>query len=145
MSVEVYLPPTVEADMPAVKREKLGKTLSIIAVILQIGIIGGLTTSLILMLQLFQSITLNGSGDAGRMSMGLSGALVPLLLGMIVALPGLFIASIALFVSSYRSKYTNIYFTISGIFWCLAIPVGTLFGLIFLVILIIKWRPNRSK
>ena len=120
------------------KRYSLGKKLAIVGSIIQIFVILGFISFLFSLIELFYAINLYGTGDPKVMAGGISEALTKSLVVCIVALPGLIISSIALFVSDYRSKLFFLYSIFVSIFWLLSFPWGTVFGLIFLILVIKK-------
>jgi len=141
MNQKIYQPPKSETIPPIEKRLKTGKVLSIIGAILNIGIIWGFVTFALSLYESFETITLYGEGDTEVMAGMISSALVYQIIGSIISLPGVIISSVALFISSYRSRILNTYLIVISIFWMLTFPFGTLFGLIFLTIVLI--RKNR--
>ncbi|MDH5630886.1 MAG: MotA/TolQ/ExbB proton channel family protein [Gammaproteobacteria bacterium] len=120
------------------KRYSLGKKLAIVGSIIQIFVILGFISFLFSLIELFYAINLYGTGDPKVMAGGISEALTKSLVGCFVPLTGLIISSIALFVSDYRSKPFFLYSIFVSIFWLLSFPWGTVFGLIFLILVIKK-------
>ncbi len=127
------------------RRETLGKILSIIGSILQFGIVYGVLAFIVEMVMTFQAITLYGEGDPKVMAGEISAALVNIILGGIVALHGFFINLLALYISSYRSALLFSYLIFISIFWIITFPIGTLIGIVLLVITIKKRRVFRTK
>ena len=138
MEQTIYNPPTSEIVSPQVKREKLGKALSIVGCILQLVLVFGILMFIVDMVIAFQEITLYGSGDPKVMAGMISEALISVVLGGVVAFPGLLLNILALFVSSYNATWLFRFLITSSIFWMLVFPIGTLFGVALLVIALRK-------
>ena len=138
MEQKLYNSPTSEILTQQVKREHLGKVLSLIGCVLQLALVFGIITFIIDMVLAFQDITLYGAGDPKIMAGMISEALVNVVLGSVLAFPGLLINIIALFVSSYSAVWLFRFLITSSIFWILVFPIGTLFGVILLVITLRK-------
>ncbi|MCO7224124.1 hypothetical protein [Pleionea sp. CnH1-48] len=145
MTNTFYKTPLSDIGRPTQKRVKLGKVLFIIGALLQLGIFYGTPAYIYSMYNAFQEITLNGNGDSQAMANMISSSLSHLVIGVIVAFPGLVLSSLALFISSYQNKFFKAYFLVASLFWILAFPVGTVFGLIFLIIVIVKGRRNEKE
>ena len=120
------------------KREKLGKFLSILGCILQSAIIIGIVITIFKMISAFQEINLYGTGDAKVMAEMISRALVSTVLGLAIAFPGLLINVLALSISSYASRWLFRSLILSSIFWIPVFPIGTILGIILLIMTLKK-------
>lgn len=138
MNDNIYTPPKSELEIGNRKRLKLGKILSIIGSIMQTPVTLYFFTGLIKLIQVFQSITLYGNGDTKVMASGMSNTLSYFIIGALISVPGLIISIVSLFISSYRNRRLFIYSIIIAIFWMISFPIGTIFGVIYLIILLIK-------
>ena len=134
----IYNSPASEVLAYEPKREKLGKFLSVIGCILQSAIIIGIVITIFKMISAFQEITLYGAGDSKVMSGMISSALVSTVLGAVVAFPGLLINILAISISTYASPWLFRFLIISSTFWMLAFPIGTILGIILLIMTLKK-------
>ncbi|MCW8878287.1 MAG: MotA/TolQ/ExbB proton channel family protein [Kangiellaceae bacterium] len=142
MNQNIYESPKSELKLDINKRPKLGKVLSITGGILQAPIVVYFLIGLIDLIQTFQSITLYGEGDPKVMAGGISAALSFLIIGALISIPGLIISIISLFISSYRSKWLFRYSIMVSIFWIVSFPVGTVFGLVYFIIILVKRKTS---
>ncbi|WP_196139947.1 MotA/TolQ/ExbB proton channel family protein [Aliikangiella sp. G2MR2-5] len=138
MEKTIYNPPTSEIVARQVKREQLGKILSLIGCILQSALVFGIIIFIVDMVIAFQETTLYGSGDPKVMAGMVSSALISVVLGCVVAFPGLLMNITALLISSYSATWLFRFLITSSIFWILVFPIGTLLGVVLLVVALKK-------
>ena len=120
------------------KRYSLGKNLAIISSIIQLAVVAGFLKFAAEMFLSFQSINLYGTGDPKIMAGAISSAMIPMIIGCVLGLPGFIMSITTYFISAYRSKWFFRYSITLSVFWILSFPVGTLFGIILMVVAIIK-------
>ncbi len=87
---------------------------------------------------LFQETTLYGSGDTQIMADGISKALVPVVLGLVLVVPGLICLVVSLAVFKYYKPWVYKVSLIASILGLLMIPIGTILALIVIITLIAK-------
>lgn len=125
------------------KRVLLGKTCSVISLLMLLSVFGVLNMY-VAFYELFQTYPPNRTGDPKVMAGLISQALVPGVpgvpgvQGVIFALPGLLSALIAIFFTSYRSVLLFKYWIIGAILLLLLPPFGLVFGIVFAAILFFK-------
>ncbi|WP_444906124.1 hypothetical protein ACJJIR_16165 [Microbulbifer sp. SSSA008] len=133
----IYSSPESELCPEGNKRVRLGSVLSILGAALQtpiivffyLGMLSFWETS-----QIAQSLDTSPEVMAGMMSQSLSNFVI----GGLLSAPGLLISCTALFLSSFRAKWLFWYSLILSLIWIGSFPFGTLFGLIYLLIILIK-------
>lgn len=128
---------TIQKDKD--KRVMLGKVLCFFSLLMLLSIVG-LSQTLVSILETFRDITLNGLGDPEIVADKISMALVHMLIYLFYAFPGWLCALIAIFFSSYRSKYYFVIWAISSIILIISVPFGSLFGFILALLLFFKRR-----
>ncbi|QDP01499.1 MotA/TolQ/ExbB proton channel family protein [Thalassotalea sp. PS06] len=132
---------TAATSLP--KHEVLGKVLSWVSVLMLFSALGLIATTLEI-ISLYQSITLYGKGDPKIMSSSISTALVPMVMALILALPGYIAALVAIYVTDYRSKGVFRFWVFSSVVLLISVPVGVLFGALLAVVLFIKRHEFRK-
>ena len=121
-----------------------GRTIAIWGSILQAPIYLGFFAFSLGVVLTFQAISIYGAGDPKAMAAGLSTAMSYSIIGSIFSLPGLLLTFYVLFKTEYRSAWFKVYNIITIVFWVLSIPVGTIIGVIYIVILFIT-RKSKVK
>ncbi len=144
MEQTIYNPPTSKIVVSQAKREQLGKVLALVGCILQLALVIGIIIFIVDMVIAFQEITLYGSGDPKVMAGMISTALISGVLGSVVAFPGLLINILGLSISSYSAPWLFRFLITSSIFWFLVFPIGTLFGVVLLVVTLKKRKIYRK-
>ena len=117
-----------------IRRESLGKNIAWIGVLLQIPLIAGFGIFIAKMVISFEEITLQSNGDTEIMVGALSEAMVSMILGLVVAIPGYIINIVGYFVSDFRSNYVNRFLIAISVLWLLLFPVGTVLAIIFFIV-----------
>jgi len=138
MDKNVYQSPKSKIEVSVARRIKTGKFLSVLGGILQIPIIVYFFIGLFDLYQTFQSITLYGEGDPKVMAGGVSAALSVVIIGTVISIPGLILSVVSLYISDYRSKWLFRYSITVSIFWIISFPVGTIPGLFYIVLVLVK-------
>jgi hypothetical protein len=123
------------------KKEIIGKYVTILGLLLFWAPLWGVADSYFIMSSSFQEITLFGTNDTKIPRDELSSAAFSTAIGFLLCLVGLILLAVSVVGLNYRTSW---------VFWALAIystlllfmiPIGTLFGLIGLVLLVL----NRKK
>lgn len=140
MNPEASQLPTKPSVGKSDKQMKVGKALSLVGGLLQLPIIIYFFLALFGLLESTQPITLYAEGDPKVMSGEMSAVLARLMTGTLLALTGLIISFIALFISDYRNRFLFWYTILLSIFWILSFPIGTAFGIVYLAIILVKIR-----
>jgi len=138
MDKNIYDSPKGKIEVSAVRRLKAGKFLSVLGGVLQIPIIVYCFMGLFDIYQTFQSITLYGEGDPKVMAGGISAALSVVYVGAVISIPGFILSVVSLYISDYRNKWLFRYSVMVSIFWIVSFPVGTVFGLFYIVLVLVK-------
>ncbi|WP_157953905.1 hypothetical protein [Microbulbifer sp. A4B17] len=134
---KMYNSPESELCPEGKKRVKLGSVLSILGAFLQTPIFVFFCLGVLSFWETFQvaqSLDTSPEVMAGMMSHSLSNFVI----GGLLSTPGLLISCAALFLSSFRNKWLFWYSLILSLIWIISFPFGTLFGLIYLLIIFIK-------
>jgi len=118
------------------KREKLGKVLSFLSLPSLLPIFG-IVSAIYQMIGVFQEITVSG-GDPELMAGGISQSLVPVIFSVVIAIPSLICIFVVIFLTSYRSKIFFRLWVFASIVILLALPIGTILGIILIITLFIK-------
>jgi len=138
-SEEFYATPEAPvAHTNLVKRELLGKVLAYLGVALQIPLIAGIGIFIAKMVMSFEEISLHGNGDTELMARALSSALVSVVIGLAVGIPGYLLNIVGYLVSEFRSNYVNKFLLTLSVIWILLFPVGTVLAIVFLIVYSMK-------
>ena len=117
----------------SIQNPRTGLVLSVCGVALQIGIVVALLSIMPGLLSALSTLSASGIGDpaslVGAAGEVFSGAAVGLVLGLL----GLVLLSVALVGSRYRAGWLFWFLSVYGIFLLVVVPVGTAFGIFFLV------------
>ena len=117
----------------SIKHPSAGLVLAVCGVALQIGVIIAPLSVMPGLLSAFSTLGTSGIGDptslAGVVGEVLSGAAVGLILGLL----GLVLLCVALVSSHYRAVWFFWFLFVYGILLLVAVPIGTAFGVFFLV------------
>ena len=137
MAENIYQAPESSTLVDELRPTSLaGKWLALIGSVLLLGLPIGIISTVISMIETFQSITLYGDGYPKVMAGGISQALISTVLGVIVALPGAFLVSLSILVFRHRRPWVYRVSVLASVFTFLLFPVGTLIAIIILVRLI---------
>ncbi len=124
-------------DVLVSRRLMLGKVLSAMSLSMLLYWIG-LAQTFMAMFGVFQYLQLYGTGDPKLMAGAISQALVPMVIWLIISIPGCCCAIAAIFFTSYRSRLFFWIWTVSAIAFLLAFPIGTMFAFILGLVLFFK-------
>ena len=116
------------------------KWLAVLATALQCTLLLGIAGCTATMLETFRAITDSGSSDPRLMARGMGQAMAPLVLTLFVSTLGMLVSVVMVAASSYRARWFYSASVASAIIHILAFPIGTAFGLAFLVLLLVKRR-----
>jgi len=142
MESNLYEPPKSELGNLLSKEKKrmgFGNVCAIISMLLLFSLYGVISTAYSFY-EIFQSITLTGTGDPKIMAGNISQALVPIVLSLFISIPGLFFALLSIYFSSYRSRLVFKVWIVSSVLLFISFPFGSVFGLFLAVVLFIKRR-----
>lgn len=140
MTTNVYLPPESEFDTGTTRRPlrvKLGKILSWCSLLMLFSLVGTAQTVLYLY-DIIPTVAPNGTGDPKLMAGHISQSLVYMVTWLFIAVPGCIFGLIAIYVSSYRSRVFFSLWKLSAFSLLISFPFGSVFGLIFSVVLFLK-------
>lgn len=141
--MEAYRAPksTLE-QQPIKKRETLGKIfawLSLGAILMLPGVY--FTWDYLGLL--FVDIESDSIASSRAMATRISQSMVPATASTIVSLPSLICLFLSLATSSYRSRRFYRFWIFLAIVWILAVPIGTVFGLILAIVLYLNRKSFR--
>ncbi len=119
-------------------KKVVGKYVAICGVVLLLALPWGVANTFYEFYNLFQEISLTGTGDPKLMAGGLSSALVSTVLGLVLCLPGLVFLLVAITALSYRPNWLFWVTLISSILLLFMLPIGTILGLVGLIIIFFK-------
>jgi len=140
LTTNLYLPPESEVDKGSSTnplRLKLGKILSWCSLLMLFSLVGITQTALYLK-EIFQTITLNGAGDPKVMAGHITQSLAYMVTWLFIVVPGFVFAIFAIYFSGYRSRVFFNLWKLSAFSLLISFPFGSVFGLIFGVILFVK-------
>jgi len=103
---------------------------------LQLGLVFGFGGTVIGMINAFEKIAENETGDPALLANDISFALITTAIGLIPALIGLVLLGIALFGRKYRAPWFFWFLIIYSGLWALGFPVGTIIGVAMIIYLI---------
>ena len=128
----------MEENRNKIKHSATGKYLAVFGSILLLAVPASVIIFVVNMFFLFQETTLHGAGDTQNMADGISSALVPVVLGLFLVIPGLVCLVISLAVFKYYRPWVYWVSLTASILGLLMIPFGTVLALITLIILVVK-------
>ena len=117
---------------------------AILATAVQCSLVVGLAFAVLGMLSTFRAITASGRSDPQLMAEGIGQAMVPVVLAVGVSTWGILGSVVIVAASSYRARWFYWASVALAALHIVAFPFGTLFGLAFLVLLIVKRAEFRS-
>ena len=117
---------------------KTGKNLAIAGAVLQLGPVIGLAGTVLAMMAEFDAIGTRGVGDPSRLSVSIGHVLNSTLVGLIIGFIGLVLLTVSLVKCRYRAEWFFWFLVIYGGFALFAFPVGSAFGIFFLVYCLTK-------
>ena len=138
MNETVYATPS--SNLNTADKILKGKKIAILGSILQIPLFIGTIATIVGFIVTFQAVTIYGAGDPKLMAGGISSALVSLILGSLVSLPGYIVTLYVVVKTSYREKWFIIFNILAAIFWLLFVPIGTVLGIVYITLLILKCK-----
>ncbi len=116
----------------------MGKWLAIIGSSFLLALPVGLIVTIISMVEGYNTIVAEGSGDPKLMAGIISTSLVTSIIGLIFTLPGALLLCISILVFKYRVKWVYYVSLLASILVLLMLPIGTIISLALLSILILK-------
>jgi hypothetical protein len=119
------------------------KWLAALATAVQCTLLLGIASCTAKMVETFRAITASGSSDPQLMAQGIGQALVPVVLAVGFSTLGMLVSVVIIAASRYRARWFYSSSVASAIIHILTFPIGTAFGLAFLVLLIVKRREFR--
>jgi len=125
--------------MTAKTRMKRGKSLAIIGTLLQMGLIAGISGTVIGMNRAFMELKSSGTADQEVLASGMRFALNATVIGLISSLVGAVFIIIALTGYKYRARWFYVTQWIFAVLWLGNTPLGSVFG-VFAVMYLIKHK-----
>ncbi len=110
-----------------------GKIIAVTGAVLQLGPFFGLLGTVVGMFRTFQGIALGGTSESEETAEGIRMALVTTEVGLVLGLLGTLFLLVALFANKYRAKWFYWFMMVYSILSLVALPIGTLIGIICLV------------
>ena len=123
----------------------VAKWFAILGTAVQCSLLVGIAFFVAGMLKTFREITAGGVSDPELMTQGIGQALVPVVVALGVGVWGTFISLVTAIVSNYRSRWFFWSSAVFAVVYLIALPVGTMLGLAFLIFLIVKRREFRPR
>ena len=118
---------------------KTGRNLAIAGVVCQVGPIIGLAGTVIGMMGAFDSMGKTpGMGDPTLISESIGHVLISTAIGLVVGFIGLILLTVSVTACRYRAEWFFWFLVVYGSVALLAFPVGTAFGIFFLVYCLTK-------
>ena len=121
-----------------------GKYLAISGSVLLLAVPISVVMFAVNMFFLFQETTLYGAGDTQRMADGISNALIPVVLGLVLVVSGLICLVVSLSIFKYYKPWVYRVSLFASILGLLMIPIGTILALIVITTLIVKRKKFRE-
>ena len=116
----------------------VGVWLAIIGSLLLLSLPIGFISTITFMFQAFQDITTQGTGDPKLMAGGISSALVSIIVGLVVALPGAILLCVSIVFFEYRRPWVFFVSFIGALITLFMFPIGTIISIIILIMLFRK-------
>jgi hypothetical protein len=121
------------------------KGCAIVATLVQCVIFVGLGAFVFIAIGVFQGITASGTADPQAMAAGIATALVPVIVATGVSVFGTLGSVLIVLASNYRARWFYKASVVLAIAHLFAIPFGTIQGLAFLILLIVKRNDFRER
>lgn len=118
---------------------------AILATAVQCVVLVGLAAFVVMMTRVFQEITAAGSSDPRAMAQGIGEAFIPVVVAVGISVWGILGSVLIVTASNYRARWFYWASVALAIVHLLAIPFGTVYGVVFLVLLVIKRDKFRSE
>ncbi len=105
---------------------------------MQVSIAFGMIGTVLAMSRAFQVLGASGIGDPSQLGAVIGEALIASFVGMLVALIGAIFMLVAVFGYRYRESWMFRLLIILGVLYLLYFPLGTVIGVVFLSVALIK-------
>ena len=119
--------------LDCMSKSATGRNLAISGIVCQLGPMFGLATSMIGMLRAFNELGSTGIGDPSHLSQAIGQTLMGTMLGMLVGLVGVVLLIVSVTACRYRAEWFFWFLVIYGALALTVFPIGTPFGIFFLV------------
>jgi hypothetical protein len=119
-------------------RKEVGKYLAILGAFALIALPWGVMNSVLSFYELFNEVTLHGTGDPKVMAGELSNILVTIILGLSASVPGLILLLIAIAVMNYRPNWVYWLTVFHSTLLLFMIPIGSILGIAGLITIVLK-------
>jgi hypothetical protein len=121
--------------IPDITKSTTGRNLAIAGAVCQLGPIIGLAGTVIGMMGAFNAIGSSGAGigDPSMLSSSIGHVLISTAIGFIVGIIGLVLLIVSLTGCRYRAEWFFWFLIVYGVLALTVFPVGTAFGVFFLV------------
>ena len=140
MNDTIYQTPEGKLSGETMPASRTGKILAIIGSIFLLAIPISVVTFVLKMVLIFEEITNSGNGDPQLLAGSISSALVPIVLGLVASLPGIFLLILSVSIFNYRRPWV-FWVSLGTCLLCLLVfPIGTLLAIILLTLLLVKRR-----
>lgn len=123
---------------------KKGRKLALWGACLQLGQVFGLLGTYIAGIGASNAIEAEGNGAAEAIASYINLALYTTAVGIIAVLIGIVLLLVALFSHRYRAPWFFWFMAIYSVLMLLAFPIGTVFGIVVLVYIILRRKEFRS-
>ncbi|TLU61090.1 MotA/TolQ/ExbB proton channel family protein [Thalassotalea litorea] len=140
MESNVFAPPKSEPSEEIKNEDRnvtLGKVCALISILMMFSLYGFMS-AIWQLFEVFQNITLTGTGDPKVMAGNISQALVPTVTSLFFSVPAILFALFSIYFSSYRSSTIYKLWSLSAVVLVISFPFGTAFGFLFGLILFFK-------
>ena len=118
-----------------------GHWLAVIGAWMQVAPVFGMIGTAVGMMRAFAALSSappSAVGDPSHLSAAIGEVLIATVVGMLVALLGSILMLVAVFPMRYRSPWLFWLFVVLGTLYVLAFPLGTVIGVVFLVVALTK-------
>jgi hypothetical protein len=128
-------------ETPITVSRPKGHWLAMIGAWMQVAPVLGMIGTVIGMIRAFDALSSAAPsqvGDPSQLSAAIGEVLIATFVGMLIALIGAVLMLVAVFSCRYRSPWLFWLFIVLGLLYLLAFPLGTLIGVVFLVVALTK-------
>ena len=120
------------------KSNRTGRALAILGLLLQIGPLVGMGCAMVSMVSFQDKLMVRGGVDQSALQLPLAQMFAPVIIGFAVGVVGAVLMVLALTVCRYRAEWFFWFVVVFGVLSLGAFPIGTGFGVFFLVYALTK-------
>ncbi|MGE9270033.1 MAG: hypothetical protein ACQKBU_04455 [Verrucomicrobiales bacterium] len=140
MTETIYQPPIAELEVLRPVDRKRGRALAITGLLLFSLPLLGLLASMVWMSQIFATLASTGQASPEVLASQISAMMLPMIFASVAGIVGGVICLVVVFGAGNREKWFRAWGLTLALLNLCVLPLGTLFGLVLIVALILRWK-----